>query len=87
MKDVGYFLYRMRLTHSRFGVILCRKGITGSKKKETAARSLVRKAFHEDGSICIVIDHDDIERLSDTQTTLWALLLERIESVRFGRPK
>lgn len=87
VKDVGYFLYRMRLTHAKFGVMFARRGITGDENEETAARSLVRKAFHEDGNICIVVREEDLEHLASGHLSLWSMLLERIERVRFGEPR
>lgn len=86
--QVGYFLYRMRLTHTKFGIIFAKKNITGEKndnEDKRAAASLIRKAFHEDGNICIVIDYSDIKRLAGKETLFWSLLLERINRVRFGK--
>lgn len=87
VRDVGYFLYRMRLTHARFGVLFAKTGITGDETNEKDARSLIRKAFHEDGSICAVLDESDLKSLSDGQLSFWPILLERIERVRFGKPR
>jgi hypothetical protein len=86
VKDVGYFLYRIRLTHSSFGVIFAKSGITG-KEDSRAAYSLIRKSFHEDGSLCIVVDKSYLSRLAEGQTTFWSLLLELIEINRFGNSK
>lgn len=33
VRDVGYFLYRIRLTHAHFGIIFAKNGITGGMKK------------------------------------------------------
>lgn len=80
-RDVGYFLYRMRLTHSTFGIIFSKTGITG---KNTAADSLRTKAFHEDRSVCIVLDQQDLEKLTSEKISFWSMILERIETMRFG---
>ena len=87
VKDVGYFLYRMRLTHAKFGVLLAKAGITGDEIGEKAARSLIRKAFHEDGSICVILDEEDLVSLAHGQASFWPILLERVERVRFGRAR
>jgi len=87
VRDVGYFLYRMRLTHAKFGVILAKKGITGTDTDEKAAHDLIRKAFHEDGNTCVVLDRADLGTLAKGQTVFWPMLLERIERIRFGKPK
>jgi hypothetical protein len=87
VSDVGYFLYRMRLTHVRFGVILAKKGITGTEEDERAARGIIRKAFHEDGSICIVVEESDLESLLSQHLSFSSLLIERVERVRFGKAR
>lgn len=87
VKDIGYFLFRMRLTHAHFGIVFAKNGITGDNDEEKAACSLLRKAFNEDGIICIVIDKKDLEKLKDDSISFWPLLLERIERIRFGSGK
>ncbi|MCI0562084.1 MAG: hypothetical protein MN733_26655, partial [Nitrososphaera sp.] len=88
VRDVGYFLYRMRLTHCSFGVIFAKDNISGKKGKgEIAARSLIRRAFHEDGNTCVVLDRNDLEGLAKRETTFWSMLLSKIELFRFGKAK
>lgn len=83
---VGYFLHRMRMVHAHFGIIFAARGITGSKSdnEERAARSLIRRAYHEDGSICVVIDCADLRRLADGELSFYWLLHSRYEAFRFG---
>lgn len=83
---VGYFLHRMRMVHAPFGIIFASRSVTGSKltEDEQAARSLIRRAFHEDGSICVVVDQDDLERLAEGQISFYWLLHSRYEEFRFG---
>lgn len=89
--DIGYFLYRMHLSHTKFGVIFARKGISGDGKKcqgheeEWYARQLIRNAFHEDGCICIVLDRDDLDKLVEQKETFWSMLLRRMETFQFGK--
>lgn len=85
VKDVGYFLYRMRLTHAKFGVMIAKNRTTGKNGK--AADALLRSAFHEDGSVCVVLDRDDLSKMSNGSHSVRRLLLERIEMIRFGKPK
>lgn len=87
VRDIGYFLYRMRLTHAKFGVIFAKRGITGNRSEEKAAFSLIRKAFHEDGSVCVVLDNNDLISLINEDLSFWSVLLERIEGMRFGEAK
>lgn len=86
VRDVGYFLYRMKLTHARFGVLFAPNKISGSSAngEEKAAFQLLRKAFHEDGSICVVLNSNDLNELLNGVTTFWSILLEKIERLRFG---
>lgn len=87
VRNVGYFLYRMKLAHCKFGVIFSARDITGKKRGETAARSLIRQAFHEDGITCIVLDRNDIEALAGGAATFLPLLLKSIDVFRFGEPR
>ncbi len=87
VQEVGYFLYRMRLTHVRFGVIFSKLGVTGTVENEKSARSIIRKSFHEDGSICVVLDLSDLKEFQNKHSSFWSLLLERIERIRFGKSK
>lgn len=86
VRDVGYFLYRMRLTHARVGTLFSKSGISGGDE-EKAARALIRRAFHEDGSVCLVVDDNDLTNLAQGKGTFWWMLLEKIEKLRFGRPR
>jgi hypothetical protein len=87
VQSVGYFLHRMRLTHAHFGVIFAKSGITGDELEEKAAYSIIRKSFHEDGSICVVIDNNNLIALNNENLTFRSLLLERIERLRFGKER
>ena len=87
VKEVGYFLFRMRLTHSHFGVLFAKNGITGDPAKETAARSLIRKTFHEDGNICIVIDETILQMIHHKSISFLSCMMLENEKVRFGTEK
>lgn len=80
--EVGYFLYRMHLAHAKCGIVVAREGISG--ENERYARALIRRAYHEDDMICIVLDRQDLDTLANHQSTVWALLIERMERFRFG---
>lgn len=84
--QVGYFLYRMLLTHTTFGAIFATSGITGKKDKDaTAAHNLINNAFHEHGIICTVIVPDELDQIANGDLTFGTLLLEKAHEVRFGR--
>lgn len=91
-EQVGYFLYRMRLTHTTFGILFASGGITGGKKKKKkqkkvriAAESMIHRAFNEDGIICIWLDRKDLDNLRDEKTSFWAMIVEKARTVQFGR--
>jgi hypothetical protein len=86
VQPVGYFLFRMKMTHSQLGVIFSRAGITGGVGRNNA-RSLIQRNYHEDGTNCIVLDMKDLQRLARGEVGFFWLLLEKVEEFRFGKPK
>lgn len=87
-EHVGYFLFRMDLTHCRFGVILSRKGITAKSGSDSYAEALVRRAFHEHGSACVVVSLSDLQKLAREEIAgVTSLLIERLNDFRFGKQK
>jgi hypothetical protein len=87
VSDVGYFLYRMRLSHTKFGVIVAPRGITRDGNDESYSASLIRRAFHEDGSICVVIDETDLDDIESGDTSFLSMLLGKAQSAQFGASK
>jgi hypothetical protein len=86
VSEVGYFLYRMRLTHTKFGVIFAKNGITGHNARAAYAENLLRRAFHEDSALCIIIENSDIENIVNEKTMFRSLLMEKTNQLRFGKP-
>jgi len=93
-EQVGYFLFRMSLTHCRFGIIIASQNITGMPEAtgkltgDKYAHALVRRAFHEHGSACVVISMSDLEGLALGQVSgVTSLLMERLGDFRFGTDK
>ena len=93
-EQVGYFLFRMSLTHCRFGIIIASRNITGMSEAtgtsgklsgDAYAQALVRRAFHEHGSACVVISMRNIEGLARGEISgVTSLLMERLGDFRFG---
>ncbi len=89
VQQVGYFLYRMRLTHTSFGILFASNGITGGNDnsedptEKTAATSMIRRAFSEDGNICIVLDSEDLDQLENGQS-FWTMIVTKARTVQFG---
>ncbi len=86
-RDVGYFLYKMHLTHASFGILFSGPGITGEQADERAAKDLIRRAFHEDSAVCIIISMKHLEQLLTKETTFRSLILQLSEDFRFGRAR
>lgn len=86
VSEVGYFLYRMKLTHTKFGVIFAKSGISKADNGSKYAENLCQRAFHEDGLLCIVIEDNDIVNLLKDRTTFRSLLMEKVNHLRFGKP-
>lgn len=87
VSEIGYFLYRMKLTHIKFGIVFSPQGISGIDKKE-AGFELIRRAYQEDDLICVVMRDSDLNDLvKGNQLYFWWMLLGKIEELRFGKPK
>lgn len=91
--EVGYFLYRMRLTHTSFGILFAANGITGENqtkedqmKVRKAAESMRHRAFNEDGIVCIVITSDDLDQIQAGQS-FWAMIVEKARAIQYGENK
>lgn len=85
VEQVGYFLHRMQLAHSDFGIMLCKSGITGNEDEERAARALIRYTFHETGKLCVVLAYEDLDELQQSENpSFWRLLLDKIEEFQYG---
>ncbi len=84
--QVGYFLYRMHFTHTKFGIIFAYNGISGQNNdnEEKQSKSLIQRAFNEDGSICIYIDRNDLNNIKDGRKSFWAMIFEKANTIRFG---
>jgi restriction endonuclease len=85
--EIGYFFHRMRLTHCSFGVLMAKNNVTGKAEKDNAGRGVIRRTFHEDRNICIVLDKDDLEKLESGVMTFWTMLVDQMQRFRFGEAR
>jgi len=87
-QKVGYFLDRMRLTDTKFGILFATNGITGDSNKakgRNAAASRIHRAFAQDKIICIVIDSKDLKALKDGRSpSFLTMIVNKYWAVRFG---
>ena len=91
VNDVGYFLFRMRLTDTRFGILFASNGITGDSEKpedrdtvRRAAKSLIQRASDKDGIVCIVLTAEDLKLLKDGQS-FWGMIADKAQELRHGK--
>lgn len=87
VKEIGYFIVRVQLTHCRFGIMFSKNGITGNAEQQSAARGLIRRAYHESGILCVVVEAADFDRLKSGELSPSALLIRKVEEFRFGQPR
>lgn len=84
---VGYFLYRMHLTHVDVGIIFAKKYASGARDEPAEhknARHLLDLAVHRSGSTVVVIDLNDLRDIANGRKTIWSLIDTQITGRRFG---
>jgi len=87
-QEVGYFLLRMNLTRTSFGIIFSSSGISKGRAGDMAATSLITRAFHQNGSLCVAVSRDDLDRLASAKRrSFQQLLFDKIEVLRYGKPR
>lgn len=85
VQQVGYFLYRMHLLHTHFGILFASNGITGDKTGDNA-KYLLSRAFNEDRLTCIVVTKDDLEKLKKQEISFGTMIVAKMNEFRFGKP-
>lgn len=84
---VGYFLYRMHLTHVDVGIIFAKKYASGARDEPAEhrnARHLLDLAVYRSGSTVVVIDLNDLRDITNGKKTIWSLIDTQITERRFG---
>ena len=84
--EVGYFLHRMHLTHTKFGIIFTKDGISG-EDQDRYAQNQISRAYQQDKRICIVFDETDLNKLETGNVSFRAMLLKKVNDLRFGKPQ
>jgi hypothetical protein len=96
VSQVGYFLYRMRLTQVQVGILFAKHNISGNKRRKKKdgegderkfADRLLDLAFQRDGMVAIAVDLEDIKALANREKTIWGLIDSRIAERRFGKAR
>jgi hypothetical protein len=81
---VRNFSAKVRYAGCRSGVLVSRTGLTGTRPDSVGyAAYAVRKAYHRDGSIIVLMDGDDIQEVIDGSLGFLDLLERRYEEIRF----
>ena len=82
--DIRNFSAKVRYAGCSAGVLVAREGLTGTRRDAVAnATYAVRKAYHRDGTVLIVVTGDDLTRVIDGRTRFVDLLEQRYEEIRF----
>lgn len=92
VQDVGYFLYRMILSRTKYGILFASNGITGDSKKlkdqnnvRRAAASLIVRAFDRNDIICIVLKTEDLHALKGGCSSFRTMIRKKAKEVPFGK--
>jgi len=82
--EVRNFSAKVRFAGCTSGVLVTRAGLTGrGRGAVSSAAYAVRKTYHRDGSIILLIDGNDIQRIIDGGIDFRDLLVQRYEEIRF----
>jgi hypothetical protein len=82
---VKKFATDVRLAGCRCGVLVTLKGVSGSRRNRDA-RYTIRKLYHADGIVIIVIDDGLLTEIVEQQFSLVDALRSGYEAVRFDYP-
>jgi hypothetical protein len=82
--EVRNFSAKVRYASCRTGVLVARQGLTGNRGPSVgAAAYAVRKTYHRDGLILLLLDGNDIEAVVERRVDFHDLLVQRYEEIRF----
>lgn len=82
VQEVKNFIANLRAAACRSGLLASMEGVTGQEKDENAEYT-IRKFFHRDGIVVIVLDREDYESVLERDQSLFELLLVKYEKIRF----
>lgn len=80
--QVNHFLSKMKFHNCKCGILISKKGISGSKGDIKAASLTKLKEFHKYGQIMMEITLEDLKNIS-MGTNLLSILLREYENIRF----
>lgn len=78
------FAQDVRSASCHSGIFVARSGITGTDHRD--ARYAVRKSYHRDGVVIMVLDDRDVQRVLMREVDLPDFLRSRYEQIRFDEP-
>jgi Restriction endonuclease len=79
--EVKKFGHDVRAASCESGIIAAKNGITGRERDD--ARYTIRRLYHRDGIVLIVLDASDLDRLVSRRVLLADLLVTKYEEIRF----
>jgi hypothetical protein len=80
--QVNHFLSKMKFHNCKCGILISKKGMSGSKEDIKAANLTKLKEFHKYGQIMMEITLEDLKNIS-MGTNLLSILLREYENIRF----
>ena len=80
--EIKKFATDVRLAGCRWGVFVSTAGISGAKRSRDATYA-VRKLYHADGTVIMVLRKPELESIVRQQVTLAHALRARYEAIRF----
>lgn len=81
--EIKKFAQNVRAARCHTGIIATKNGITGSDQQSTDAHYTIRRHYHRDRIVLIVLTEPDLDRLASLAVGLMDLLVAKYERIRF----
>lgn len=79
---VGKFYSLMRYTKTKFGIFVSWNGVTGKDGDWQDAIGLIKKIALGDNNYIIVISKNDLQKIYDNSTTIFALIEDKYRALK-----
>jgi Restriction endonuclease len=81
--EIKKFAQNVRAASCHSGIVATKSGVTGGEREVTDARYTIRRHYHRDGIVLILLTAADLERLVTRRVSLPDLLVTKYEEIRF----
>jgi Restriction endonuclease len=82
--EIKKFGHNVRAASCHSGIMAAKNDITGSEEEPTDARYTVRRHYHRDRIVLVVLTAGDLDRLVSRRVSLGDLLVTKYEEIRFA---